>query len=73
MFVLTCAYLVHLSEFICDIYTQSSGRQISECKPDQPIADCTNEETLRDVGFNAYTEFFTHTQQICFHLQSQVC
>uniref|UniRef100_H2ZMM0 Protein brambleberry n=1 Tax=Ciona savignyi TaxID=51511 RepID=H2ZMM0_CIOSA len=31
-----------------------------------------SEEVLRDVAFNTYTEFFTHTQQICFHLQSQI-
>ncbi|CAK8686840.1 unnamed protein product [Clavelina lepadiformis] len=53
-------------------HLQSAGREIPECEEDKPVSECTNDKVLKDTPFNTYTEFFTHTQQICFHLQSQV-
>ncbi|XP_002131539.2 uncharacterized protein LOC100176859 [Ciona intestinalis] len=53
-------------------HLQSAGRKIPVCESDQDMADCTSDAVLEDVAFNTYTEFFTHSQQICFHLQSQV-
>ena len=40
------------------------------CDADQPISDC-----IRNIDSNAYTtfaNFFTHTQNMCYFLQSQV-
>ncbi|XP_039266107.2 uncharacterized protein LOC120341632 [Styela clava] len=52
-------------------HLQASGRDIPECPNEKPISACTDSEAIPDIAFNAYTEFFTHTQQICFHLQNQ--
>lgn len=52
-------------------HMQASGRDIPECPKDKPMSFCTDSAAISDIAFNAYTEFFTHTQQICFHLQSQ--
>lgn len=52
-------------------HLQASGRSIPECHDEKPMSECTDSETIPDIAFNAYTEFFTHTQQICFHLQNQ--
>lgn len=49
----------------------ASGREIPECPENEPFLQCTQSDTLSDLGYNTYTEFFTHSQQICFHLQSQ--
>lgn len=52
-------------------HLQASGRDIPECPEEKPMSSCTDSATIPDIAFNAYTEFFTHTQQICFHLQNQ--
>ncbi|XP_066283876.1 uncharacterized protein [Branchiostoma lanceolatum] len=47
-----------------------SGRRDYQCKPGQTIQECTQD--MDDLAFSTYTEFFTHTQNICFFLQNQV-
>ncbi|XP_078597051.1 uncharacterized protein LOC144873511 isoform X1 [Branchiostoma floridae x Branchiostoma japonicum] len=47
-----------------------SGKRDYECKPGQTIQECTQD--MDDLAFSTYTEFFTHTQNICFFLQNQV-
>ena len=54
------------------VVLQSAGRDIPKCGRHQPVIECTSNDVLQDVAFNTYTEFFTHTQSICFHLQNQV-
>ncbi|CAK8681815.1 unnamed protein product [Clavelina lepadiformis] len=53
-------------------HLQSAGREIPECEEDKPMSECTNHKVMKDILFNTYTMFFIHTQQICFHHQSQV-
>jgi len=50
-------------------HLQNSGREISKCQSSE-ISECI--KMLPDFVFNTYTLFFTHSQQICFHLQSQI-
>ncbi|XP_078677051.1 uncharacterized protein LOC144913860 isoform X1 [Branchiostoma floridae x Branchiostoma belcheri] len=47
-----------------------SGKRDYACKPGQTIQECTQD--MDDLAFSTYTEFFTHTQNICFFLQNQV-
>lgn len=49
----------------------ASGRKVADCPESSPVSECTEGETLSDLAFSTYTEFFTHSQQICFHLQNQ--
>ncbi|PIK52669.1 hypothetical protein BSL78_10436 [Apostichopus japonicus] len=42
------------------------------CSEDQSTSSCLSPMQTDIAAFNAYTEFFTHSQNICFFLQSQV-
>lgn len=43
------------------------------CEEGQPLTQCLHAMKGDILAFQSYTEFFTHTQDICFFLQSQVC
>ena len=47
-----------------------TGRETYPCSQTQEIEECT--QNMKPEAFNTYTEFFTHTQNICFFLQSQI-
>ncbi len=47
-----------------------TGRTQYPCDDDVDLAVCTNDMTTE--AYIVFTEFFTHTQSICFYLQSQV-
>lgn len=51
-------------------FLQKSGLQTYKCHTSSTVQECT--EKMTDRAFNVYTDFFTHTQQICFFLESQV-
>lgn len=51
-------------------FLQRSGRDTYPCELTEDIGKCTG--TMKPEAYNTYTEFFTHTQNICFFLQSQV-
>ncbi|XP_033099249.1 uncharacterized protein LOC117102906 [Anneissia japonica] len=42
------------------------------CDDGEDISDCLAKMRSDVIAFNAYTEFFTHTQNICFFLQNQI-
>lgn len=46
------------------------GMKINPCPSDVEIAECM--KNIDERTFSSYTEFFTHTQSICFFLQNQV-
>ncbi|XP_023217792.1 uncharacterized protein LOC111620155 [Centruroides sculpturatus] len=46
------------------------GLKIDPCPSHVDIAECMKD--MNERIFTSYTEFFTHTQSICFFLQSQV-
>ena len=51
-------------------FLEKAGMRTYPCQAALPLADC-----LRDVDNNAFTtysNFFTHTQNMCYFLQSQV-
>jgi len=51
-------------------FLEKAGMRTYACDADQPISDC-----IRNIDSNAYTtfaNFFTHTQNMCYFLQSQV-
>lgn len=52
-------------------FLEKAGMRTYPCDGDQPISEC-----LKNIDTNAYTtfaNFFTHTQNMCYFLQSQVC
>ena len=51
-------------------FLQRSGQTTYPCDENQRIEDCLRGVSER--AFNSYTEFFTHTQSVCFYLQSEL-
>lgn len=51
-----------------DCFLQMSGYEPVKCE--SPKSFCAKK--LSDRAFNAYTEFYTHTQSICYFLQNQM-
>ena len=47
-----------------------SARQTYPCTDSMSIEECTKD--MDAVGFQTYTEFFTHTGHICYFLQSEL-
>ena len=53
-------------------HLEKAGFETFQCSDEQNLTECLQKIKGDVVAFNAYTEFFTHTQDICFFLQSQV-
>ena len=49
---------------------EGSGRPTYPCPKDSNIRDCTSNENMDDSSFQIYTQFFTHTMNMCYFLQS---
>lgn len=47
-----------------------SGRQTKRCDISESATVCT--QRMQEEEFNVYTEFFVHTQNICFYLQASL-
>jgi hypothetical protein len=47
-----------------------SGRPTKRCESSEPAAVCT--QRMQREEFSVYTEFFVHTQNICFYLQASL-
>lgn len=57
---------------LANCHLAKAGFDTYPCDETMEIKDCLNPMKGDSISFNAYTEFFTHTQDICFFLQSQV-
>nr|XP_054752079.1 uncharacterized protein LOC129257712 [Lytechinus pictus] len=57
---------------LANCHLAKAGFDTYNCDETMDIKDCLNPMKGDSISFNAYTEFFTHTQDICFFLQSQV-
>ena len=51
---------------------EKSGLKTYPCNENDSIEECTRDMTKSVLAFNTYTEFYTHTSDICFYLQSKV-
>ncbi|XP_076363079.1 uncharacterized protein LOC143253302 isoform X2 [Tachypleus tridentatus] len=51
-------------------FLQKLGMKTYPCSSEIEVRECVYD--IDDKAFASYTEFFTHTQSICFFLQSQV-
>ena len=51
---------------------EKSGLKTYTCSENESIEECTREMAKSVLAFNTYTEFYTHTSDICFYLQSKV-
>ena len=51
-------------------FLKRSGRESYPCDDNRKVEDCLKDFT--DRAFNAYTQFFTHTQSVCFYLRSEL-
>ena len=49
---------------------EGSGRPTYPCPKDSNIKYCTSKENMDDSSFQIYTQFFTHTMNMCYFLQS---
>ena len=50
-------------------FLKKTGRTVYECPGTDTVESCTGE--MSPEAYNVYTEFFTHTQNICYFLQAQ--
>ena len=53
-------------------HLEKSGLQTYECTEDMSVAACTRPmvDSTNSLAYNAYTQFFTHAESMCFYLQS---
>lgn len=51
-------------------FLEKIGGRTYPCPPELQIKQCT--KNMDDRAFQAYTQFFTHTQSICFFLANQI-
>lgn len=51
---------------------KKSGLKTYPCADNDSIEACTKDMAQSVLAFNTYTEFYTHTSDICFYLQSKV-
>ena len=51
---------------------EKSGLKKYPCGENDSIEECTKDMTESVLAFNTYTEFYTHTSDICFYLQSKI-
>ena len=51
---------------------EKSGLRTYPCVENHSIEQCTRDMAQSVLAFNTYTEFYTHTADICFYLQSKV-
>lgn len=51
-------------------FLQKTGRETYSCPKEAEMSSCAGSMTAE--AYNTYTEFFTHTQNICFFLQAQI-
>ena len=49
---------------------ESSNRGTYPCPKNVDISECTSTEKMDDAAFHVYTEFFTHSNNICYFVQS---
>ena len=61
-----------LALVFANCHLERSGREMYPCPPDSSIEECTNGERMTDTAFHVYTEFFAHTSNMCYFLQSHV-
>jgi hypothetical protein len=50
-------------------FSLKTGRPIFDCSMEQNIEECVKD--MGDQSYGTFREFFTHTQNMCFFLQSQ--
>ena len=51
-------------------FLMKTGRETYPCDVGQELSECTG--AMKAEAYSTFTEFFTHTQNICFFLQAQV-
>lgn len=51
---------------------EKSGLKKYPCGENDSIKQCTRDMAESVLAFNTYTEFYTHTSDICFYLQSKL-
>lgn len=51
-------------------FLEKMGSNTYPCPAESTIQECVSQ--MDDRAFNAYTQFFTHTQSVCFFLSNQV-
>ncbi len=51
-------------------FLHKSGQNTYPCDSSLTIKDCIKH--MNDRAFNTYTEFFTHTQSVCFYLSTEL-
>nr|XP_023023613.1 uncharacterized protein LOC111511827 [Leptinotarsa decemlineata] len=74
----SCRYLneniqSEIALHITNCFLEMSGHPTYDCEFDKKVnlrAICIN--SMSDRAFNVYTEFYTHTQNICWFLQGQI-
>ncbi|XP_072179155.1 uncharacterized protein [Diadema setosum] len=57
---------------LANCHLAKAGIDPYPCEASMSTTECLLPWKESTIAFNAYTEFFTHTQDICFFLQSQV-
>ena len=58
-----------LAHHFTHCFLSKTGRETKPCSAKDDLESCIG--AMKPEAFNVYTEFFTHTQNICFFLESQ--
>ncbi|XP_028402035.1 uncharacterized protein LOC114524977 [Dendronephthya gigantea] len=61
-----------LAVAFANCHFEKSGLKTYPCSKNDSIVDCTKDMAKSVLAFNTYTEFYTHTSDICFYLQSHI-
>ncbi|EFC50647.1 predicted protein [Naegleria gruberi] len=56
---------------LTNCHLAKSGLKTFECTEMMTVEECTKDMISSPIAFNAYTEFSTHVDQICFYIKSE--
>lgn len=59
-----------LAVAFANCHLEASGKATYQCEPSHTVQQCTS--GMSDVAFTTYTEFFTHADNLCHFLQSEM-
>ena len=69
---LTNTKQMRLALSFANCHLESAGRQVYPCPATRDIKECINKDRMEDTAFDIYTQFYTHSNNLCYYLQSRI-
>lgn len=57
---------------LTNCHFENSGRETYPCARDMNVKDCISKDIMGDSSFQIFTQFYTHANNLCYYLQSQL-